>query len=150
MKNIHGKETELRNSCVYSTVRKTALMLEPADVITKLRPGDLFGLLVENVGKISQVRTDISRIRHKSVVSQTPQGDHFPVRIKIFVHKEPPVNEIRLKSIKPFQKLLFFYEKVVSFTYLGLAVAPATWYNKRRKTEAPYPSRVVRKERYQE
>ena len=34
-----------------------------------------------------------------------------------------------------FKNCYFFYKKVVVFTYLGLAVAPATWYNGKIKNK---------------
>lgn len=79
VQHIHGEETELRNAVIDRAIRKRALFLQPADKIPEFTPGDIFGLFVEKSLEIVQVGTDISRIRHYSMVSQTAEGDHLPV-----------------------------------------------------------------------
>lgn len=78
VQNVNGEETELGNAVVHSAVRKTFLSLEPPDKITQFIPGDIFGHLMEDAGKIIQVSTDVGRIRCYSMVSKTAQGDHLP------------------------------------------------------------------------
>lgn len=52
--------------------------LEPPDKIMQFIPGDIFGHLMEDAGKMIQVSTDVCRIRCYSMVSKTAQGDHLP------------------------------------------------------------------------
>ena len=46
--------------------------------MTQFIPGDIFGHLMEDAGKMIQVSTDVGRIRCYSMVSKTAQGDHLP------------------------------------------------------------------------
>ena len=41
---------------------------------------------MNDVLKIVQVSADVSAVAFESMVSKTAEGNHFPERIKIFVH----------------------------------------------------------------
>lgn len=38
---------------------------------------------MENIGQVAEISPDVGRIRYDRVVSETTQGDHLPVSIKI-------------------------------------------------------------------
>ena len=78
VQNINGEETELGNAVVHGTVGKMLLLLEPPDKVAQFIPGDIFGQLVEDVGEIIQVSTNVGRIRFYRMVSKAAQGDHLP------------------------------------------------------------------------
>lgn len=78
VQNINGEETELGDAVVHSAVRKILLFLEPPDKIAQFLPGDIFGHLMEDTGKISKVSTDVGRIRLYGMISKTTEGDHLP------------------------------------------------------------------------
>ena len=46
---------------------------------------------MENVCKVIQISTDISAVIFESMVGKTTKGNHFPVRIQIFVHDKSPL-----------------------------------------------------------
>ena len=83
MKDINGKEAELRDAVVHGTVREGAVLLEPADKIPEFIPGNVFRLFAEDGLQVAQIRADVSGIRFNSVVSKTAEGDHLPVNIEI-------------------------------------------------------------------
>ena len=80
VQDIHGEETELRDTVVDRAVRKGTLFLEPADKIPEFLPGNVFRLFEQDCLKVIQIRADVSRIRFYSVVSKATQGDHLPVK----------------------------------------------------------------------
>ena len=86
VEDIDGEEAELRDSAVDGAVSKIPLLLDPPDVIAEFLPGDIFRLFMEDVLQVIQIRTDIGRVADKGMVRKTAQGDHLPVKIKIFVH----------------------------------------------------------------
>ena len=71
VKNIDGKKAELRNTVINGSVRKILFFLQPADKTTQFRPGNIFRHLVQDIGKIVQIRADISRIRYDGMVRKT-------------------------------------------------------------------------------
>ena len=41
---------------------------------------------MEDALQVIQIGTDLGRVADKGMVRKTAQGDHLPVKIKIFVH----------------------------------------------------------------
>lgn len=78
MQDIYGKKAKLRDTAVDGTVREIFFFLEPSDKIAQFGPGNIFGHLVENVGKIIKVSPDVGGISGNSMVSKTTEGDHLP------------------------------------------------------------------------
>ena len=81
MQDVHGKKAELRNDTVDGAVGKGAGSLEQADIIAQLVPGDIFWGFEEEGIQVSEVRTDVGAVTHKSMVGKTAEGDHLPESI---------------------------------------------------------------------
>ena len=95
MKDVQGKEAELRDRAVDGPVGKTPGFLEPADKIPQFCPGDIFREFVQDRQKIIQIGADISTVAFEGMVSKTAEGNHFPERIEIFVHDKSPLKCIK-------------------------------------------------------
>ena len=48
--------------------------------------GNIFRGSVQDIRKTGQINFHVSRVRFDRMVSKTAKGNHFPVRIQIFVH----------------------------------------------------------------
>lgn len=83
VQHIHGKEAELRNTGIDCAVRKRTFLLQPADIIPEIIPGDVLWLFQKNRLQILQIRTDVSGIRFYGMVSKTAERDHLPISFKI-------------------------------------------------------------------
>ncbi len=57
---------------------------------SKVLCGCRHNLSTKNILQIAKISTDISAVAFLGMVSKATQGNHFPIRIKIFVHNEPP------------------------------------------------------------
>src|SRR5699024_11934479 len=64
-------------------VRKRTFLLQPADIIPEIIPGDVLWLFQKNRLQILQIRTDVSGIRFYGMVSKTAERDHLPISFKI-------------------------------------------------------------------
>ena len=62
VQDIYGKETELGDGSVDSTVRKAAFSLDPFDKIPEFLPGKIFGMFVKDMLKVVRIRADIGAV----------------------------------------------------------------------------------------
>lgn len=90
MQHIHVEEPQLRNGTVDGAVGKPPGFLKPSNIIPKLLPGNLFRLFVENVVQVIEIGPDVSTVIFERMAGKTAQGDHFPERVQIIVHKKSP------------------------------------------------------------
>lgn len=90
VKNIHGEKAQLGDGSIDGAVREGSIFLKPEDIVPEFLPRNILRLFVKDVGKIVEVRADISTVSNQGMVSKTAKGKHFLIRIKIFVHKRPP------------------------------------------------------------
>ena len=81
VKDIQGKETQLRDTGINRTVRKTAGLLEPGDEIPQFLPGHILRRSMNDIRKILEICRDISLIRSNGMFGKTTEGEHLPERI---------------------------------------------------------------------
>ena len=81
VKNVYGKKAQLRDGRIDGAVGKRTLFLQPEDIIAQFLPGNILRLFVKVIGKIVEIRADVSTVSNQSVVSKAAKGKHFPERI---------------------------------------------------------------------
>ena len=86
MEDIEGEEAQLGDGAIDRAVREGTLPLEPADEGAHLLPGHVLWELVEDVLQVVQIGTDVGRVAFEGMAGKAAQGDHLPIRFKIFVH----------------------------------------------------------------